>query len=249
MKKIEFTSENYSFKQAMQQDLRDNIQPLLYLNNFNKYSTNKYVRELDNLAQIIAFNVEQDRLKAFAMFVPIFLPTDNILSYGIEITGSSGTELLNGKYFTTIYEKEKYDKHIQFEHYKEQHLDSFNKLILSIEEGILPEMNVTNSLNQFVQKFEGKEVRFFGHKFMSGFQNNSSHRFIICVNKCLNGQFEQGKAELENLKDSLIEEEIRKYIERLLLPMDGEDFTTEESFIKHFNEICTERRKKYKLIK
>lgn len=109
---------------------------------------NKYIREVDYIAQFVTFRFEVG-MKAFAAYYPIFVPFDNLLSYGIEITGSSGLKLLGGKYFTTIYESEPSDNQIRFQHFQEQHIEKLNKIFLSFKEGFIPEFNEINSLDKF----------------------------------------------------------------------------------------------------
>ena len=112
------------------------------------------MRELEGLIQIISFTLSKDKLKAFAVYLPVYMPWDNIMEYGIEITGSTGTELLSGKYFTTIYEEEVSNVDIQIENYKKIHLQNFEKLVLGIVKGVLPEMEEMNSIMKFINMLE-----------------------------------------------------------------------------------------------
>ncbi len=253
VKKIEFNAENYDFQKAMKQNIREKIEPLLYENQFTKCTQNKYIRERGELIQEILFSPGKHKLKAFASYIPIFLPFDNILNYGIEITGSGGHELLGGKYFTTIYEEEWDDKAIQFRNYKRERLEEFHKLTLSIAEGILPEMNdKINSLDAFIHVFKEGENKFFEHKIQKGLDSGPLHEYIMVVYQCLNEDFEEGILELEKLIDMAIyiqDEKLKEYIERLLIPKEGEDILTKEKFLINYNEICDERRRKYKLLK
>lgn len=254
METTDFVIETYDFKKAMKINIKEKINPLLYKNHFKQYSNCKYVREINKIVQFITFKVGADNLKAYAMYFPIFIPFDNILDYGIEITGSSGMYLLNGKYFTTIYECEKFDKSIQFQNYKKYHLNNFDKLILSIREGIIPEMDSIKCLKDFTNKFQNKQAFFFGHSFRKVIENQAFHKFIFAVCECLYGNFEQGQMNLQELKryieegdkEYTKEQQLKEYIKKLL-PSEEND-GTKESLLFYLNELCDERRKKYKLI-
>ena len=198
-----YTIENYNFKKAMQKNINEKIQPLLFSENFIKYASNKYVREMDNLVQIISFSISKDRLKAFAMFIPIYLPWDNIMNYGIEITGSSVKSLLGEKYFTTIYEKEKHDIAIQLKHYREEHLVNFDKLVLFINEGILHEMSVVNSLSKFMNNLESENAVFFGKRFNNQLRNGVAYILTVAGYECLIGFYDKGISRFKNVLDSL----------------------------------------------
>ena len=114
----------FDFKKAFEKEISAKIAPLLKDSDFGKYKKNAFVREKDNLVQIISFQIKKDQLKAFAIYLPIYVPYDYILSFGIEITGLGGSRgnLLNGKYFHIIYEEEKFDSTIQAENYQKIHL-------------------------------------------------------------------------------------------------------------------------------
>ena len=255
METVEFVAETYDFKKAMKMNIKEKINPILYENHFKQYSNYKYVREIDKIAQFITFRVGVDSLKTYAMYFPIFIPFDNILDYGIEITGSSGIQLLNGKYFTTIYEYEKFDKSIQLQNYKKYHLNNFDKLVLNIQEGIIPEMDSIKCLKDFTNKFQNEQTLFFGHSFRKVIENHTFHKFIFAVYECLYGNFKQGQMKLQELKKYIEEQEdkeytreqqLREYVEKLL-PSEEND-GTKESLLFYLNELCDKRRKKYKLI-
>lgn len=253
MKIIEYKVDDYNFKRAMQENINENIQPLLIAKKFIKYANNKYVREMDHLLQIIEFQIKKDTLKVFAIYIPIYLPWDGLLDYGIEITGSSGVNLLNGKFFTTIYEENKTDLVVQWQHYKDEHIPKLNKLISSIKEGVLPEMDAINSLERFINHLQGMNVLFFGDKFDERQRNSITYEYTIAVYKCLIGQFEQGIKELTSLKEFLDKTslsgpmaEIQRYIKEILLSLKGE---SPNDFLYNFNKLCNERRRKYKLLK
>lgn len=238
---------NFDFQKVMQKNVQQIIQPILYENQFRKYGKNKYAREADKLIQIIRFNVGKYKLKAFAMYFPLFLPRDDFLCYGTEITNNF--HLLNGNYFSSIYEEELFNKEIQLQHYKERNIVNFLKLVPLIKEGILPEMNMIHSLDSFMKKFESQEVYFFKHKFQNNFLNHAIPKSIVSIYHFLKGgQIEQCVSELEALKNEF-DKDFANYIEKLLCPSENELVITEKSFLTNFHEICYERRKKYKVLK
>lgn len=254
---IEYMTENYKFKKAIQQNIIENIQPLLFENKFIRCSKNKYVREFDNLVQFISFSITKDSLKAFAIYIPIFLPWDNLMNYGIEITGSSGIGLLNGKYFTTIYEDNDNDVAIQLQQYKNEHVPNIEKLILTLKEGILPEMDIMNSLRCFVDELESLNATFFNYKYDDYLRNGIPHKYILAVYKCFNEQYMEGIDELNKILELLnnstniseYENEIKVYIEKILISMECDLSQRKNNFLLCINQLSDERRKKYKLLK
>lgn len=249
MNKESFNVEDFEFKKAVKQNIKENVIPLLKAEHFVACTSNKYIREVDYIAQFVLFRFEVDRMKAFAMYYPIFVPFDNILNYGIEITGSSGVELLGGKYFTTIFESGPSDKQIQFQHFQEQHLEKLNKIFLSFKEGIIPEFNEINSLDKFINKFEDEEPRFFGDRFRNVLRRRPVHEFILGVDYCLNKQFEQGVVELKSLVNDDAEDLISQCAKYLLFDQEDQSIVTKEQFVIRLEKICDYMRKKYKLIK
>lgn len=246
---IDYNLENYDFKKAMQQNIKDNFKPLLLSNSFTKTGNSKYIREKAGLVQLITFRIEKDRLKAFASFFPLCFPVDYILTYGIEITGSNGFKLLNGKYFTTIYEPEYFDKAIQLKNYYSKHQINMQKLFLSIKEGVLPEMDRIDSLDKFIKLFDQSVPVFFGYEFENAYRKTAYHKYIISIYSCLKKNFQKGIHELKQLKDQILEKELIECIELLLEPEDGERDISYDKFCENYETLCDMRRKKLKITK
>lgn len=254
---MEFTLENYNFKKAMQMLIDDNVKSILLDNNFTKYKKNYFVREKKHLVQIISFFIEKYNLKAFAYVLPIYIPCDYICNYGIELTGISGCKLLSGKYFTTIYEPEKKNLEIQFNNYQCKHQSDFDKLVNNIVEGVLPEMDRINSLDKLISIIENDKETIFGNQYGENRNRNNVDFFTLAVYKCLSGEYFEGKKRLLLLKQQLessgeleyeLERNIYKYIECLLPALAEINDETPNIFNTKYNAICTEMRKKYKLI-
>ncbi|WP_294354430.1 hypothetical protein [uncultured Clostridium sp.] len=255
MKIIDFSMDEYNFKEAMKQNIKENIQPLLLENRFKKYSTNKYIRESNGLLQIITFRIGKDNLRAYASYIPLFVPLDNVLDYGIEITGSSGVNLLNGEFYTTIYEREKLDTKIQLKNYYQEHLTELKKLFVTIKMGVIPEMDEIDSFECFANRLKSDNVTFFGAKYNDAFKNGVLYEFIMGVFKCISCDFKQGIKELVRLNEWLqnyaisSDLEIKLCLEKLLSFDTSRVNITENEFLDNYADICNKRRKKYKLIK
>ena len=242
----------FDFKKNFENEIRVKIAPLLKNNGFKKYKKTAFVREKDNLAQIISFQVKKDQLKAFAIFLPIYVPNDDIMNFGIEITGSCGVRLLNGKYFRTIYEKEKYDLTIQEENYQKIHLPTFeNMLIPAILEGVIPEMNEVDSLSKFIYILrKGQDGCFFGNRSwgMSGITN-----YILAVYEVFEGKDANSYAVLSNINKTLAEypcksvDLFHRYVLTLLSAFDNEGHVDMTEYKNKLNILSDEMRKKYNL--
>lgn len=252
MKIIEYRAEDYNFKKAMQENIKENLEPLLSSKKFIRYGNSKYVREINNLLQIIEFQITKDSLKAFATYLPIYLPWDGLMCFGIEVTGTKN--LKSGEYVSYIYEENKDNKIFQLQSYKNKHLPLLEKLLLAIKEGILPEMDIINSLASFMKCLGDMEASFFGKKYNDRLRNGVVYKYTIAVYKCLTEKYKQGIKELVELKELLgndsslsdPEVEIQRYINEILISLKGE-FPID--FLNTFDRLCNERRRKYKLLK
>ncbi len=236
--------ENYNFKLVMKQNIEKKLVPVLNNYGFVKFGANKYAREAEGILQIISFRIENDRLKAFAAYYPIFVPYDNLLNYGVELTGTTGSYLLNGKYFTTISNFNIAPEN-QIKNYYQKILPSFDKLLQGILEGVLPEMEQVDSFSKFIEKFEHQQVKFFGHNFDMQLKELPVHRYIFQVYACLHGIFTDGVKKLDDIKRITPEDEIKDAIQKLLFT--EKNTLTKEQFILNLTEIVNARRKKYKL--
>ena len=87
---INIEYEQYDFKKAMQENVNKKFAILLKNKGFVKNKKNKFVREKGQVAQIVSFSIGKDRMKAYAIFIPIYVSTDNCLEYGIESTDRCG---------------------------------------------------------------------------------------------------------------------------------------------------------------
>lgn len=255
---MEITLENYTFKKAMQMLINDNIILILLRNNFIKYKKNCFVREKNSIVQIISFCMDKYNLYAYAYVLPIYVPCDYIYNYGIELTGTSGCRLLSGKYFTTIYEPEKENLEIQFNHYKNKHKPNFDKIVNNIVEGVLPEMNRIDSLDKLIFVLENDKETLFGNQYGTNRHINNADIFTFAVYRCICGEYLKGKKQLLLMKQQLecsgeleyeLENNIYRCIEYLLPTIERSDNETSGMFHTRYNRICMEMRKKYRLIK
>lgn len=246
----EYDVQNYEFKKAMQQIINDEFKPLLLSNGFTQSKRNRYIREKAGLVQLIIFRVGVDSVRAYASFCPIYYPFDYVLDYGIEITGSNGFMLLDGKYFTTVFEPEYSDKAIQLEHYHSKHKVNMQKLFLSVKEGVLAEMDRIASLDEFVGMFDQSDPVFFGWRFDNDIRRTGAHQYILCVHTCLKKDFHSGLQKLMHLNSLLAQDdELKECAELLLIPGNGEQDITYESFCENYETLCNLRREKLKIRK
>lgn len=254
---MEITLENYEFKKAMQMLINDNVNPILIANNFKKYKKNNFVREMNELAQIISFSVRKNDLKAFAYFWPIFVPCDTFFNYGIELTGTTGCRLLSGRYFTTIYERGIGNLESQFENFHNQHKLNFEKLVNAIKDGVLPEMNRIDSLGKFMAIVDDEEENILGNKYGKERRKTIIDDFIYAVYECLTENYYEGRKKLFQVKQYLDNvglkyedcKKIYEVIQCLLSSLEDINGETKKKFEVKYNLICTEMRKKYKLVK
>lgn len=234
---IDIEYEQYDFKKAMQENVNKKFAVLLKDNGFVKYKKNKFAREKEQIVQIISFSIEKTVMKVFAMFIPIYVSTDICLEYGIEITGSDGYRLLNGKYFTTVYELEMLNKEIQYKNYCEKHKLSLQKIYSAIEEGIIPEMDEVDSLEKFIIRLKNQDCWFFG-SIELGQRKNFMYEYVMGVYECINNDFANGMNRLKKIQAIDWWWEILKKYET----------ESVDEFMKEYNENCDEMRRYYKLL-
>lgn len=235
---IDIEYEQYDFKNAMQDNIDKKFAVLLKNNGFVKYKKNKFSREKDQIVQIISFTIEKNVMKVFAMFIPIYVSTDICLEYGIEVTGSDGYRLLNGKYFTTVYEPEMLNKEIQYKNYCEEHKLSLQKIYSAIEEGIIPEMDELDSLEKFIVRLKNQDGWFFGSVEL-GQRKNFMYEYVMGVYECINNDFVNGMNRLKKIQAIDWWWEILKKYET----------ESVDEFMKSYIENCNEMRRYYKFIK
>ena len=236
---IDIEYEQYDFKKAMQENVNKKFAVLLKDNGFVKYKKNKFAREKDQIVQLISFSIEKDRMKVFAMFIPVYINEDSCLEYGIEVTGSNGYRLLNGKYFTTVYEPEKFNKEIQYRNYCEKHKLSLQKIYSAIEEGIIPEMDEVDSLEKFIVLLEEQNACFFSNPFWPELKKNITYQYVMGVYKCISNDFAGGMNMLKQVQaiDCIWWEILKRY-----------ETESVDEFMKEYNENCDEMRRYYKLL-
>ncbi len=240
MNVIEYESEQYNFKKAMQDNINKSFAEMLLSNGFKKYKANKYAREREQIVHIITFQIEKDRMKVYSMFIPIFVGADYYLEYGIQLTGGEGCRLLDGKYFTTLYEEEKKNQEVQYKNYCKKHVVALQKIFSAIKEGVIPEMDEIDSLNKFVSRLKHPDACFFGNTFLPAKRNGWLYKYIVGVYECAYGNFEDGVKILKQIETN--DETMLKSLEKL-------NFISREDFIASYKRFCDEMRKYYKFTK
>ena len=57
------------------------------------------------------------------------------------------------------------DRAVQFRHFQQEHLPHLGQIVLSLREGVLPEMNAVASLHALIALLESDSPVFFGHHY------------------------------------------------------------------------------------
>jgi len=239
----------FSFKEALQKEINSKIVPILKENCFKKYRKNLFIREKENLVQTILFQLRKNVLYAYAHFMPIYVSYDNSWRYGIEITGATGASLLDGKYFTTIYAENYFDRKIQ-----PIHLTSFQKLTMSIVEGALPEMNEINSFSKFAFRLKQDGV-FLGYNCLDpvGLIDRLIYKYILAIYDALEGKDNESYFAFTEIHKILTERALEheggflKFVATILSAYDESSQINKADYLTKLNELSNEMRKKYKL--
>lgn len=249
MKPVAFTEENYDFQKAVRQFIRQEIRPLLRDEGFAEYRPFQFARERSGLAQFITFSIQKRQLKAFAYFLPVWSFCDTVMEYGIEITGSSGIGLLSGKYFTVVFEDEFLDRAVQFRHFQQEHLPHLGQIVLSLREGVLPEMNAVASLNALIAILESDSPVFFGRHDRQA-RTSVYGRFVEGVYTAAYRDFAQGREQLAAFRESLRvpgepDGEMEEWIDMLLAP--SPTASPQEAFRANLERVSEDFRQKHAL--
>ena len=154
--------ELMNFKNGVKKYITNEIIPILNVNGFRKISGTKYVREKNGLLQFFYFRVDKYKLRPWFYFLPVFEGYNGIVTFGADgINIQDCLSPFNG--YANIFNPDKrMDGEISEEEYTNKVLPKLVKLKLSIQNGILHEMDNLDSLDKFVQccKSRGKIMMF-----------------------------------------------------------------------------------------
>ena len=122
----------------------------------------------------------------------------------------------------------------------------------------MPEMNRIDSLEKLILVLENDKETLFGNQYGTNRKRNNVDAFTFAVYRCICGEYLKGKKQLLLMKQQLecsgeleyeLENNIYRCIEYLLPAIESFNNETSGMFNTRYNRICTEMRKKYKLIK
>jgi len=254
MELIQFTEEDYDFKKALQKNIIKNFQPILYSNKFIKCLKNIYVRELNGLAQFVRFGITRNELEVWATYMPIFIRGVNVVRYGVEITGSSGMDLLDGKYYTSIRRNTNgFGQKVELQHYYDEIVPRLEKIIFSIVEGVIPQMDQMNSFERFVQELQSPTACFFGRKY-DYLKGGSIQKLFAAIDMLFKEQFTEGIIELKEIVGDMYANGYQRdpyndFSEKMLECLDCDASQMKNNFQLFMEQVSNEIRKEYKLIK
>ena len=267
---MEYTEENYEFKKAIGQIIKDDFTPLLRANGFKKYGSHRYIRERSELVQVIGYSLGVAELKMWASVFPLCGTIEQIMTngeYGINLMGYDGWKMLGGKYYTTMYGEPWEKKSVQLKLFYEKNQVGMQKLLEAIRLGVLPEFDRVNSFECFVELFGQKKPVFMGWEFngerTAGF---GCYKYVVAVQTCKNGDFQTGVRLLKEQKQEWMysalddykmkhsyllpqSKEVVRNIRLLLTPEVKGQALTHETFCRNYELLCNEKREKLKLIK
>ncbi len=143
--------ELLNFKNEVKKYINNEILPILNINDFQRISGTKYVREKGGLLQFFSFRVDKYKLRPWFYFLPVFEGYNGIVTFGTDgINVQDCLSPFNG-YANVFNPNKRDDGEISEQEYNNKVLPKLVKLKLSIQNGILPEMDNLDSLDKFVQ--------------------------------------------------------------------------------------------------
>lgn len=253
MKILKYTEENFEFKKAIKENIKENFNQLLKENRFKKFTPIVYMRDIDGVLQTITFKLTIYRLEVYCSNMPLFIPyiykgIDKF--YGADIIWICAKSPLLGQ-------------KIALEHYNNSSINELKVLKDDLKNFIIPGMDKINSFEKLALKIKNKKENelvflksFNYHKQFTNCGAYELEELIKIVYTSIYGDFEEGINNLKNfhlkLKDELRLNEddilaLDETINKLLFTNDNN--IIKEQFLKNYELVCDESRIKYKLKK
>lgn len=230
---LDYDADYFDFVKAMQDNIDHNHALLLRSRGFKEYKHNRFVREKGDIAQIIYFRIERDKVDVFAYYLPICLAIDNAVTFGVQLTGPSGRKLLDGKYYAVISERALKNKEVQCKHYYKNHILELENIYHALEEGVLPEMDQLDSISSLYNRINDKNAAFFGCEYSKAARLNDTFYYVCGLYECLYGDFEKGKDNFQSIIDNemYLDYKVKEF-----------DLSSKESFIETYNKLSFDGR-------
>lgn len=143
--------DTFDFKKEVKEQIRKDLRPDLYAQGFILNKPTTYMREKDGLLQELYFKVEKGRLRPWASYRPIF-DARPIVNFGTDAIYPScdSPNPYSGYKWVFLDDWTCEDSARLRKNYIEKFLPEFERLRLAIVNGIIPEFNEINSLDQFI---------------------------------------------------------------------------------------------------
>lgn len=221
------------FKKEIKELIRKELRPLLYTHGFVLSKPTRYCRECDCLLQEIYFKVENNRLRTWISYRPIFDVRD-IVSFGCDSIYTNKNVYAGFRWILMKDEethKDCFDKL----------LDDFKNLKISIREGILHEFDQITSLDIFLQACEQNHI--FFQKEAQSYQG-----FPIYYEFMKNVHRSKGKRRLHMIVDAMKGWNLPMSVRECLEDTELDNFSDTEAD-ERFYRLCDSIRVYYKLKK
>ncbi len=225
-------------KKEQKEFIRTELRPVLYEHGFILSRPTAYVRECNGLVQEFYFKVEKYKLRPWVSCRPIFDARMNTVSFGTDYIHVSDC-LSPYKGFNWVSYRDWPGHDLQKEYEKFQ--AGLGPLKSSIVNGVLPELDTINSLDDFVKLYEENGL-FLQQRIQSDPVGGNYFSFIRDVYDS------SGITRMKHIMKEMMNWDINKAVREYLQECEAK-MTSDEEADRMFEEYCDKVRAAYKLIK
>lgn len=236
--------ENFDFIKEVKEQIRKDLRPTLYEQGFILSKPTTYIRERGGLLQEFYFRVEKSKLRPWASYRPVF-DSRPIVEFGTDGIYPSH-DLINpyrGYKWICLDDWSCENSARLNKNYTEKFLPDFEKLRLSIVNGILPEFNEINSLDKFITIYRTDGL-IFQKKAQAYTQGCGNFYFDFISNVCSSHGVKRLSLIIKEMENWDLPKVVKEYLEeskeKKLMDCEAD---------KIFDEYCNRIRIANKLIK
>lgn len=235
-------NSGFDFKKDVRALIRSELRPFLYEQGFVLSKPTTYIRERQGLLQEFYFKVQENRLRSWVSYRPVF-DTRPIVSFGTDgIYPHDCLDPYRGFGWVTFPDWHCRDTGRQYKNYTEKFLPRFEELKKSILNGVLPELNEMHSLDQFISAYKSNELLF--EKRIQTYMGADSYFSFISGVRYSHGmeRLDLIRKEMEEWGLCSLPKAVREYLQAL----EGKRFTDSEADTL-FHGYCNKIREANKL--
>ncbi len=246
------------FKEWIREQIKMNINPILYKKGFKKGRATSYVRECNEIIQMITFRFRQDEVWLEAGINPIYFPSDYSCMWVISEEDFPISR--NRIIAQNIYTEDNIGKSSWFWGTRSRTAQEWQEFEDIINRVILPQFDIVQSLDEFMKSPMREKYNEYPSKMWKGI-----FLYIDAVYDCLIGDFDIGMQKLKKAQGckrsyldylAKMEKEYAKnkddfyriysIIDEFCKVVAGENYN-KDTFLSVYESVCDETKKWFKV--